>query len=143
MSHGLLNESSSDECEHVLIPLSLRFVYAVLDRFASKTSERLDRSVGFDLLTSLMLPLPTGRLGLRLRLILGSWVVGKLGLRVRDSTEVRSRSGDPGGVNMLLSSLEQILSIREERRDGEHDEFLREDDSDAMRPNARIALPVF
>ena len=34
MSHGLLNESSSDECEHVLMPLSLRFVYAVLDRFA-------------------------------------------------------------------------------------------------------------
>ena len=85
------------------MPLSLRFVYAVLDRFASrfasKTSERLERSVDFVLLTSLTLLLPTGRLGLRLRLILGSWVVGKLGLRVRDSTEDRIKSGDPGGVN--------------------------------------------
>lgn len=62
---------------------------------------------------------------------------------MRDSIEDRNRSGDPGGVNTLWSSLEHILSIREERRDGEHDEFLREDESDAMRLRARIALPVF
>ena len=91
-----------------------------------------------------------GKLGLRLRLmlLLACVAIGKLGLRLRAAFSAllvcRLDDADGGGVVADCSS--KTLPMREERRDAEwldDDELRRDDDRLAMRPRARMALPVF
>ena len=177
----MLNEPSSDECEQSLMPLSLRSVYAVLDRLAVFWLEPLDRSaVLVVVLVSVVHavegaagppppPPVVGKLGLRLREMLGrcDGDTGRLGLRLRvafcstaaaaAAAMERASSGECDGDEKTEPlppptpppappSSSKTLSMRDERRDGEwplDDAELRRDDRLAMRPSARIALPVF
>ena len=101
--------------------------------------------------------LDMGKLGLRLRaMVTGCWgdvATGRLGLRLRAPFSLASRrltdrdsKGELGGEEKTVEpSSSNTLSMRDERRDGEwplEDEFLLEDKL-AIRPKARMALPVF